>query len=251
MIYITGDCHADFRRFNTENFPEQSVMTKDDYVIICGDFGGVWVKDEESEKEKWWMDWLENKSFTTLFVDGNHENFDRLYSYPVEEWNGGKIHRIRSSVIHLMRGQVFTIDGKKIFAFGGARSHDISGGILEYDAPDFHKKRKELERNFKPYRVNHYSWWEQELPSEEEMEEGIRNLILNDNKVDFIVSHCCASSTQALIGEGWYKRDYLNEYLEKIRISVQFKKWIFGHYHDNKNVNAQEILIYEQIVRIL
>ena len=251
MIYLTGDCHADFRRFNTENFPEQSVMTKDDYVIICGDFGGVWVKDEESEKEKWWMDWLENKSFTTLFVDGNHENFDRLYSYPVEEWNGGKIHRIRSSVIHLMRGQVFTIDGKKIFAFGGARSHDISGGILEYDAPDFHKKRKELERNFKPYRVNHYSWWEQELPSEEEMEEGIRNLILNDNKVDFIVSHCCASSTQALIGEGWYKRDYLNEYLEKIRISVQFKKWIFGHYHDNKNVNAQEILIYEQIVRIL
>lgn len=251
MIYITGDCHADFRRFNTENFPEQSAMTKDDYVIICGDFGGVWVKDEESEKEKWWMDWLENKSFTTLFVDGNHENFDRLYSYPVEEWNGGKIHRIRPSVIHLMRGQVFTIDGKKIFAFGGARSHDISGGILEYDDPDFHKKRKELERNFKPYRVNHYSWWEQELPSEEEMEDGIRNLILNDNKVDFIVSHCCASSTQALIGEGWYKRDYLNEYLEKIRRSVQFKKWIFGHYHDNRNVNAQEMLIYEQIVRIL
>lgn len=251
MIYITGDCHADFRRFNTENFPEQSAMTKDDYVIICGDFGGVWVKDEESEKEKWWMDWLENKSFTTLFVDGNHENFDRLYSYPVEEWNGGKIHRIRPSVIHLMRGQVFTIDGKKIFAFGGARSHDISGGILEYDDPDFHKKRKELERNSKLYRVNHYSWWEQELPSEEEMEDGIRNLILNDNKVDFIVSHCCASSTQALIGEGWYKRDYLNEYLEKIRRSVQFKKWIFGHYHDNRNVNAQEMLIYEQIVRIL
>jgi len=169
----------------------------------------------------------------------------------VKKKNGGKIHRICSSIIHQMRGQVFTIDGKKIFAFGGARSHDISGGILEYDAPDFHKKRKELERNFKPYRVNHYSWWEQELPSEEEMEEGIRNLILNDNKVDFIVSHCCASSTQALIGEGWYKRDYLNEYLEKIRRSVQFKKWIFGHYHDNRNVNVQEMLIYEQIVRIL
>ena len=39
MIYITGDCHADFTRFNTENFPEQAEMTKDDYVIICGDFG--------------------------------------------------------------------------------------------------------------------------------------------------------------------------------------------------------------------
>ena len=130
MIYITGDCHADFTKFNMENFPEQKEMTKDDYVIICGDLGGVWMKDEESEKEKWWLDWLERKSFTTLFVDGNHENFDRLYSYPVEEWNGGKVHRIRPSVIHLMRGQVFTVEGKKIFAFGGAISHDIAGGIL-------------------------------------------------------------------------------------------------------------------------
>ena len=250
MIYITGDCHADFTRFNMENFPEQKEMTKDDYVIICGDFGGVWTKDEESEKEKWWLDWLERKSFTTLFVDGNHENFDRLYAYPVEKWHGGKVHKIRPTVIHLMRGQVYELAGKKIFAFGGARSHDIDGGILEYDDPDFHRKRKALDRNFKSYRVNHYSWWEQEMPSDEEMDDGIRNLALHDNKVDFIVSHCCAASTQALIGGGMYKRDYLNDYFEKIRSSVDFKKWIFGHYHNNINVNVQEILIYEQIIRI-
>ena len=42
MIYITGDTHSDFSRFTEENFPIQSEMTKDDYVIICGDFGGVW-----------------------------------------------------------------------------------------------------------------------------------------------------------------------------------------------------------------
>ena len=160
MIYITGDCHADFRRFNTDNFSEQNEMTKNDYVIICGDFGGVWDKDEESSGEKWWMDWLESKPFTTLFVDGNHENFDRLYSYPVEKWRGGKIHRIRPSVIHLMRGQVFTIEGKKIFTFGGAKSHDISGGILELDDPDFYDKRKALEEDWVPYRINHLSWWE-------------------------------------------------------------------------------------------
>ncbi|MBR2045937.1 MAG: metallophosphoesterase [Agathobacter sp.] len=100
MIYITGDCHADFRKLNTENFLEQKEMTKEDYVIICGDFGAVWMRDLEGEQEKWWMDWLENKPFTTLFVDGNHENFDRLYNYPVEEWMGGKVHKIRPSVIH-------------------------------------------------------------------------------------------------------------------------------------------------------
>lgn len=31
-----------YYRFNASIFPEQNEMTKDDYVIICGDFGGVW-----------------------------------------------------------------------------------------------------------------------------------------------------------------------------------------------------------------
>ena len=39
MIYITGDTHADFSRFEENKFPIQSEMTKNDYIIICGDFG--------------------------------------------------------------------------------------------------------------------------------------------------------------------------------------------------------------------
>ncbi len=249
MIYITGDCHGNFERFNSSIFPEQHEMTKDDYVIICGDFGGVWRK-EENKTETMVLDWLECRPFTTLFADGNHENFDRLYAYPVEKWHGGKVHKIRPSVIHLMRGQVFKLDGKKIFAFGGARSHDIDGGILEPDAPDFKKKKKELDKGWKPYRINHVSWWEQELPTEKEMEEGRRNLLKYNNEVDFIVTHCCASSTQALLSHGMYKPDVLTDYLEEIRRTVKFKKWFFGHYHDNRNVNAEEILLWEQIIRI-
>ena len=250
MIYITGDCHSDFVRFNKENFPEQNEMSKEDYVIICGDFGGVWNAEKESKRETWWMDWLEEKSFTTLFVDGNHENFDRLYSYPVEEWKGGKVHKIRPSVLHLMRGQVYLIDNKKIFTFGGASSHDISGGILEPDDPDFKSKKKELDQEWISYRINHVSWWKQELPSDTEMEEGLQNLNLHKNKVDFIISHCCSSSTQVLLGGGMFKPDVLTQYLEQIRQTVTYKKWFFGHYHDNKNVNMEEILLYEQIVRI-
>lgn len=133
MIYITGDTHSDFSRFTEENFPIQSEMTKDDYIIICGDFGGVWTFEEESSREKEALDWLNNKNFTTLFVDGNHENYTRLYNYPIEELKGGKVHKIRDSVLHLMRGEIFDIDNKKIFAFGGARSHDIQDGILNLD----------------------------------------------------------------------------------------------------------------------
>lgn len=250
MIYVTGDCHADFRKFNIEAFPEQKEMTKQDYVIVCGDFGGVWMRYEESKEEKWWMDWLESKPYTTLFVDGNHENFDRLYTYPVEAWNGGKVHKIRPSVIHLMRGQVFELEGKKIFTFGGAKSHDIDGGILELEDPEFREKRRRLEEDWIPYRINHLSWWKEELPSEEEMEEGRRNLSIHDYKVDFIVSHCCSTSTQGMLGSGLRKKDYLNDYFEEIKNQTDFKKWFFGHYHDNRNVTPEEILIYEQIIRI-
>lgn len=250
MIYITGDCHGSFERLNTRNFPEQKEMTKEDYVIICGDFGAVWNKEKESKEENTFLNWLDEKSFTTLFIDGNHENFDRLYAYPVEEWHGGNVHKIRPSVIHLMRGQVFMIDGKKIFAFGGASSHDMEGGILEPDDPNFKLKRRRLDRERRNYRINHLSWWQQELPSEEEMAEGHRNLLANDNTVDFIISHCCASSTQALISHGIYKQDILTDYLEEIRQKTQFKRWFFGHYHDNRNVNMEEILLYEQVIRI-
>lgn len=250
MIYITGDCHSDFRRFSKNVFPEQEEMTKDDYVIICGDFGGVWDKDEESRHEKWWLDWLEERPFTTLFVDGNHENFDRLYSYPVEVWNGGEVHKLRNSVIHLIRGQVFILDGKKIFTFGGASSHDIDGGILELDDPNYRLKKKELDKYRKSYRINHLSWWREELPSDDELQEGRRNLAEHNNTVDFIVSHCCATSTQVLLGGSLFKADVLTDYFEEIRKEVNFKRWFFGHYHDNRNVNAEEILLYEQIIRI-
>ena len=225
-------------------------MTKEDYVIICGDFGGVWNKEVENKEEKHLLDWLEGKPFTTLFVDGNHENFDRLYSYPVELWHGGKVHKIRPSVIHLIRGQIYEIDGKSFFTFGGASSHDIESGILDPEDSDFKEKKKWLDREWRSYRVNHITWWAQELPSEEEMQEGRANLAAHDNIVDFIVTHCCATSTQMLIDEQKLKPDIETDYLEEIKQTIQFKKWFFGHYHDNRNVSKKEILIYEQFVRI-
>ena len=84
-IYITGDTHGDFQRFGSKYFPQQKEMSRGDYVVIAGDFGGLW---DGSQKDQYWLDWLNKKPFTTLFVDGNHENFDRLYNYPVIPWHG-------------------------------------------------------------------------------------------------------------------------------------------------------------------
>ena len=110
MIYITGDIHGSPERLGVHSFYEQKEMTRDDVVIICGDFGMVWEESGESASERYWLKWLEDKPFTTVFVCGNHENFDRLYQYPVKEWHGGKVHEIRPHVLHLMRGEIFDIE---------------------------------------------------------------------------------------------------------------------------------------------
>lgn len=246
MIYVTGDTHGDFTRFRTGSFPEQRDMTKADYVIICGDFG-IW---DGSKRENYWLDWLENKPFTTLFVAGNHSNYDMLKTYPVERWQGGAVQKIRPTVIHLMRGQVFIIDGKRFFTMGGASSHDIADGILEQDDPDFRRKKKRLDARRAQYRIHHQTWWKEELPSSAEYKEAERNLTACGWNVDYIISHCCPSSIVDLLGVETYRHDRLTDFFETINNRCSFGHWFFGHYHGNRTISDKYTLIYEQILQI-
>ena len=101
-IFITGDTHGDFRRFRPDIFYEQEHMTKEDLVLVCGDFGGIWHGDPRDDAG---LDWLEDRPYTTAFVLGNHENYDAYKDYPKEEWQGGQIQRIRpSSAPHARSG---------------------------------------------------------------------------------------------------------------------------------------------------
>lgn len=244
MIWVTGDTHGDWiHRLNMDSFPEQKEMTKDDYVIVLGDFG-IW---SDSKEQRYKLQWLQTRSFTTLFIDGNHENYDILNAYPVEEWHDGKVHFIKPSVVHLMRGQIYSINGLTFFTFGGATSQDISDGILEIDDPRVKEWKYDLD---KMYRINHVSWWKEEMPSQEEMDEGMRNLERHGNKVDYILTHCTSSSMQALLSHGKYKHDQLTDYLESIKCNTDYQFWMFGHYHQNTAITAKDLLLYEQIIRI-
>ena len=249
-VWITGDTHGDWiNRLNVDSFPEQKEMTQDDYIIICGDFG-IW---DNSKREKYNLNWLDDKPFTTLFVSGNHDNYDILDGLEVSEWHGGLVNHIRPSIIHLMRGQVFTIEDRTFFTFGGASSHDISDGILEPDDPDFKEKIRQLDKNpYSLYRINHISWWERELPSENEMEMGLDNLKKQNNKVDYIITHSPSTSELYLMGgKGLYQSDILTNYLEEVKANTEYKRHFFAHMHVNKAINDKDICLYEQIIRIL
>ncbi len=254
MIFVTGDCHSEFTKFSVNRFPEQRGMTKDDFVIICGDFG-LW---HDSKEESYWLDWLNRKSFTTLFVDGNHENFDRLYSneFPVVDFHGGKAHMIRSSIYHLMRGYVFELQGKKFFAFGGASSHDIHDGILDEADFETHEDFMELcrqwNRRMKMFRVNHQSWWSQELPSDEELQRGRESLAQHSNKVDFVITHCLPQEIASIISCGEYKQDKLTAYFNSlIQDGLVFERWFCGHYHTDQRVMRYYDILYDTIMRIV
>ena len=175
-IFITGDTHGDFCRFRPDIFYEQEHMSKEDLVLVCGDFGGIWYGDPRDDAG---LDWLDSLPYTTAFVLGNHENYDAYKGYPKEEWHGGQIQRIRPSVLHLMRGQVYELNGRKFFTMGGASSHDIQDGILEPDDPDFEEKFQQLEQRGALFRVNHRSWWAEELPSEAEYLEAREQEVVN------------------------------------------------------------------------
>lgn len=254
MIYITGDTHADFRRFSTSKFPAQKQMTKDDLLIICGDFGGIW---SDTPEERHWLDWFNNKPFTTLFVDGNHENFDRLYSGEFKEidYCGGRAHKIRDSIFHLMRGYAFELQGKKFFCFGGASSHDVRDGIL--DPADFksHRSfRKEYWRRFilgEQFRVKGYSWWPQELPSEEEMKRGTETLEENRWSVDYVITHCLPQEVASVFSTGKYDPDSLTMYFNLLlQHGLRFNHWYCGHYHTNARVMGKFDILYDRIIRI-
>ena len=245
-IFLTGDCHASYTKLSSKSFSESRALTKDDYVFICGDFG-YW---EESKRQDYWMDWLEGRPFTTLWVDGNHENYDLLKKLPVEQWNGGKVHFIRPSVIHLMRGQIYEIDGKRFFTFGGARSHDISGGILEKDDPDLQDKIWNLEDLGQPFRINHMTWWKEELPDDKEMQTGIAALEKAGWETDYIITHCCATSLQDENPDSAYESDCLTDYLSTIRKRCVYRHWFFGHYHEDRDWSDKETCLYRSIVEL-
>lgn len=223
MIYVTGDTHGEQARWTKANFPMINQLTNEDYVIVCGDFGYLFWGTEE---EKAFLDQLEKKKFNILFVDGNHENFPLIFSYPEEIWNGGRVHRIRKNIIHLMRGQVFTISGYTIFTMGGAFSIDR------------HCRQKDI------------SWWPEELPGEEEYEEARKNLKQADYKVDYIITHAAPEETMYIFHPYHPGEVQLNFFLEWVRSEVSYKHWYFGHLHQDCDLWRHQSVLWFDVRNI-
>lgn len=236
-LYLTGDIHGwtDISKLYPDKFSEGQSLTKDDFLIILGDFGLIFYPKETNYviKEKKYLDKLNDYPWTTLFICGNHENFNRLWSdeFPVmNDFHSGKVSKIRDSIFYLHRGEIFDFNNKSFLTLGGASSID------------------------KIYRKRGFSWWPQEEITKEEYEIAMNNLEKRDFEVDYILSHTAATDH---IRDLWLKNllidlkkiDQSSQYLQKIKDKTKYKHWYFGHFHADCETNDYSCL-YDKIVRV-
>lgn len=218
MIYLTGDLHGDLDRLKAK---ELKRLKKGDTLIVCGDFGFIW---DGSKKEKAVLKKLGRSRYQILFLEGTHDNLDLLEQYPQEEWNGGQVHRISGSLLHLMRGQVFTIEGKKIFTFGGGESAEMD------------------------LRAEDGTWWAQELPTEKEIADARAALLAQDNAVDCIVTHECNTIVRKFIGLEGERSNLMTHFFDEVVDKVQFRQWFFGCYHLDKAIPPRYQALFQKVV---
>jgi len=236
MIWLTGDTHGDYdiRKLTSSNFPEGTTFTKQDYMIILGDFGLVW-KTPQSNAEKYWLKWLDDKEWTTLVVPGNHENWDLIPKLPQVNMFGNRMYKVSETVFMFKRGEVYNIDGQKFFVMGGAYSVD------------------------KHSRTKGHTWWSREEPTINEFEHGLCMLECVDWKVDYILGHTCPEDVgETYLASMGLSNQYagictVQKFFNVVVEKTEFKRFYFGHWHDDWNVEIQDkqyTMMYDKIEEI-
>ncbi len=216
MVYITGDMHGDRTRLSRRALRQ---LKRDDTLLVCGDFGFIW---DGGHDEATFLASLAKRPYTIAFLDGRHENFPLLATYPAVEWHGGMAQKINDRVYHLLRGEIYTIEDARYFTFGGGESDD------------------------RDLRQAGVSWWPEEMPTAEEMQHALDNLAAHDNTVDYILTHVpSAKSCTRLFTKA--SEDAASLFLNRVEQQVTCRKWYFGSAHRDRTISAQRQAVYEEL----
>lgn len=231
MLYVTGDLHAMQRKWFEQIEP---VLAPGDTLFVCGDFGvGFWGTNGRTEEA--FFDTLAARDYTVAFVDGNHENFDRLNAFPTALWHGGRVHLLRPNLVHLTRGSLYQLDGLRLFAFGGGYSLD------------------------RARRVEGVSWWPQEMPSAQEYCRARQTLQQASGRVDVILTHTAPSETifylSSLHCTGIRpfvpEEQELNAFLSEVQQHTAYQHWYFGHFHTDDELWRRQTAVFSTVRELL
>lgn len=223
MIHITGDTHGYWDE--RENFLQS--LPKTDIVICLGDLGWSWDINHINGFVP---------SCEWLSVLGNHENYTLIEKMPVVEKYGGKMRQMKDNVFYLMNGEMYEIEGKKFFVFGGALSID------------------------KHYRTPYVSWWPQEQPTREDFNHALDTLERNNWTFDVMLTHTAETE---IVREMLGRQDTINDSTETMILELKyqikehggkFSYHFFGHMHDYwiycNNLDYLCMCLYDQVYNL-
>ena len=219
MIYITGDTHGTHDIGKLLPFTFQH-LTHEDLLIIAGDVAICWDEDRLPGM----IELYRKFKCTVAFIDGNHENFDMLNRFPIVDFHGAKAHQLDDHIFHILRGEIFEYNSKTFLCIGGAVSID------------------------KEYREEGISWWKEENITEEDIENARKNLERYDNRVDYVITHCCDSYTVKRAFR--FNSDDSTDKLNFIDEGIAYEHWYFAHYHFDQVVDYRKTCLYQRIVEI-
>ena len=229
-VFVTGDLHGGLDIQKLRDWEADERLTRSDFLIVAGDFGYPWDFSPEECEE---VAWLESRPYTLLFVDGNHERYDHWAERPYEEWHGGMTQRLSpdSPIRRLCRGEVFDLGGASIFTMGGATSVD------------------------RDWRHPYIDWWPVELPDERNFQQAHERLDATDWQVDYVVTHTCASrmlATTLFPAPSCENPDIdrLTDFLDELEDRLSYKRWYYGHFHRDMDVDEKHVVLYDNIVAL-
>ena len=212
MIYVTGDTHGDYDSLN-DRLPGK--LKKGDQLIVTGDFGFVW---DNSKTEINNLKKLSKKKFELLFVEGAHENFERLRLYPEVDLYGAKAYAVAPNIFCLKRGEIYQIGGKSVFALGG--------GLPPYaDIPVEEPPS---------------------MPTDDELRYAVDQIQKHHRMIDLIVTHEAPASVKRMIDRAAVIND-LNIFLDTVMKNTRYGKWYFGALHQDRAVSHSLICVFEEV----
>lgn len=260
-VYVCGDTHGnyDLQKLKpsvwVEAYARKDQPREENILIVAGDFGFHWTPPgggDETELKAFY----ESRPWTTLWIDGNHENFETIQHLPrVDIHTLGidlvplgdtkeTVGKSAEGVYHLQRGGIYSIQGRRIFVMGGAASID------------------------KNSRKEYLSWWKEEIPNREEASFALNNLknyLIEGEALDYVITH----TVPGIVREGeellslfqgpWEKRSIresikengseerpLNEllnicwsFIDQFQQGSDLKGWYFGHWHVDGTFKAR------------
>lgn len=207
-IMLAGDWHGNLK------WGLHCVTEADEHgctlMYHLGDFG-IWPNEDEYLDSIQYR--LETNYIRMIVIPGNHEDYDRLHSWPIND-AGFYEQPEHPNIWYAPRGHVWVHSGKVVAALGGAFSID------------------------KGWRYEGISWWPQEEITIEDVEALSTNL--NGRKVDLFLSHDCPDGVvpSPLVNKQFtLPQDLEDESLRQrqiLRLAVDIAKptlLVHGHWH--------------------